>query len=295
MKIAAIGSAVSGLLVALMVFFRMWYTVDQGELAVVLRNGAVSSVEGPGLHFKLPFVDKVVEISTRTEKLTFAKMEAYSNDQQPAFVKVSVNFRTDPGKVSLLYAQFGANYADAVMQPVVPKAFKIAFGQSNAIQAVTQRAALNVAAEKAIAEAVTDLSGGKIIVESVNVEDIKFSAEYEKSIEQRMLAEVEVSRLRQNAEREKVQGDIVVTQANAKANALRAEAQAAADAVRLSAAAEAFRIEQTGAAQSKAIKARGDALAANPGLVNLVQAERWDGKLPATMVPGSALPMVNIR
>ena len=65
-----------------------------------------------------------------------------------------------------------------------------------------------------------------IIIESVQLENIEFSANYLHSIEQRMLAEVEVQKLQQNAEREKVQAQITVTQANAKANAVRAEAQA---------------------------------------------------------------------
>ena len=56
---------------------------------------------------------------------------------------------------------------------------------------------------------------------------------YEKSIDQRMLAEIEVRKLRQNAKREKVQAEIVVTQVKAKADAIRAEAQAAqADAIK---------------------------------------------------------------
>lgn len=41
-----------------------------------------------------------------------------------------------------------------------------------------------------------------------------------------MQAEVEVPKLQQNVEREKVQAQITVTQANAKANTVRAEAQA---------------------------------------------------------------------
>ena len=60
-----------------------------------------------------------------------------------------------------------------------------------------------------------------------------------------MLAEVEVPKLQQNVEREKVQAQITVTQANA----VRAEAQA----------------------------------------------ERWNGVLPTTMVPGSAVPFVSLK
>jgi regulator of protease activity HflC (stomatin/prohibitin superfamily) len=120
-----------------------------------------------------------------------------------------------------------------------------------------------------------------VVIESVQLENIDFSDAYEKSIEQRMLAEVEVQKLRQNAEREKVQAEIVVTQAKAKADAIRAEAQAQADAIKL-----------RGNAEAQAIDARGKALASNPALVTLVQAERWNGVLPVTMVPGGGVPML---
>ncbi len=41
--------------------------------------------------------------------------------------------------------------------------------------------------------------------------------------------------------------------------------------------------------------AKGIALRANADLVQLQAVEKWDGKLPTTMVPGSALPFVNLR
>lgn len=101
--------------------------------------------------------------------------------------------------------------------------------------------------------------------------------------------------MQQNAEREKVQAQIAVTLANAKANAVRAEAQANADATMLNGEAQASNIKLTGEARAAAIEARAKALGTNPNLVTLVQAERWNGVLPTTMVPGSAVPFVSIK
>jgi regulator of protease activity HflC (stomatin/prohibitin superfamily) len=92
-----------------------------------------------------------------------------------------------------------------------------------------------------------------------------------------------------------VQAQITVTQANAKANAVRAEAQANADATRLNGEARASSIKITGEAEAAAIEARARALGTNPNLVTLVQAERWNGVLPTTMVPGSAVPFVSLK
>jgi hypothetical protein len=50
-----------------------------------------------------------------------------------------------------------------------------------------------------------------------------------------------------------------------------------------------------GDAEAHAINARGKALRDNPSLVELVQAEKWNGVLPTTMVPGSAVPFINVK
>jgi hypothetical protein len=47
--------------------------------------------------------------------------------------------------------------------------------------------------------------------------------------------------------------------------------------------------------EAAAIEARAKALGTNPNLVTLVQAERWNGVLPTTMVPGSAVPFVSLK
>lgn len=272
----------TAVLVVATVFFGSWYTIDQREIGVILRNGAISGIAKPGLGFKVPLVDDVVKISIETHVKTFDKMHTYSRDQQPALLRISVNWRIPPHEAENVYAQFGSeeNLVERIISPRVFEESKVVFGRFNAVTAIQERGKLNTEVQAAIAASVK----GPIIVESVQIENIDFSDEYEKSIEQRMLAEVEVQRIRQNAEREKVTAEITVTKARANADAVRAQAEAEADAIKL-----------RGDAEASAIKARSAALADNPSLITLVQAERWDGKLPATMVPGSAVPMIGIK
>jgi regulator of protease activity HflC (stomatin/prohibitin superfamily) len=288
-------AAAIAVVVALIIALGSWYTVDQTERGVVLRNGAVIGTAQPGLGFKLPLFDSVEKVSVRTTTYTWDKMNSYSFDQQPADLKISVTLRAAPEKVSDLYAKFGRLDAavNQVVSPVVNQQVKVVFGRYTAVKAIQDRGALN----SAIKDAITDTLkyDPMIVIESVQLENIEFSANYLHSIEQRMLAEVEVQKLQQNAEREKVQAQITVTQATAKANAVRAEAQANADATRLNGEAQATNIRITGEAQAAAIEARAKALGTNPNLVTLVQAERWNGVLPTTMVPGSAVPFVSVK
>ena len=264
--------------------FGSWFTIDQGERGVLLRNGAVVKTLQPGLGWKAPWIESVAEISVKTVTWSWPDMEAYSFDQQPAHMKVSLTLNANPDQVEKLYAQFGSLDA-AIRQGISPhiaQQVKIVFGQYTAVRAVQDRARLNADIKKAIGDSLS--SNALITVQSVQLEDIKFSAAYMSSIEQRMLAEVDVQKIQQNAEREKVQAQITVTKALATANAVREEAKAAAEATTL-----------RGNAEADAIRARGAALRENKGLVELQAVEKWDGKLPTSMIPGSAMPFIGVK
>jgi regulator of protease activity HflC (stomatin/prohibitin superfamily) len=260
-----------------------FYTIDQGERGVILRTGKVVGTAQPGLGFKIPFLDKVVKISTQTQTYTWNKVNSYSADQQPADLKISVTFRVEPTKVAEIYSKFGSipSAVQRIVSPIVNRDVKVVFGGYSAVRAIQERGKLNSDAREAVRQA---LEGEPLILQSLQIESIDFSREYIRSVEQRMQAEVEVQRLRQNAMREKVQAEITVTKAKAEADAVRARAQADAD-----------RIKLRGDAEASAINARGKALRDNPALIGLVQAEKWNGQLPQTMVPGGALPMLNLN
>lgn len=290
-----IGSAIVGAVIVffgLTVVFGSWYTIDQTQRGVLLRNGAYVETVAPGLHFKWPWIDSVVKIDMQThtrnwgwdDKAKRDTMEAYSADQQPAFMRVSVTLRVAPDKVAEMYARFNGDYDAAISRLVGPRVYersKVVFGQYTAARAITNRGQLNSELAASLTQAIS--YDPVFIIESVQIENISFSGDYIKSVEQRMQAEVEVQRLRQNLEREKVQKDIVETQALAKANAVRTAAQADAEAITL-----------RGNAEATAIDARGKALRDNPTLIELVKAEKWNGTLPTTMLPGSAIPMIDM-
>ena len=276
-----VGGAMAALF-ALTVLLGSWYTVDERQRGVLLRNGKLVSVVQPGLGFKIPFIDNVVLMSTETVLLRLDKEAVYSRDQQPATITFSVSWRVSEDNVDDVYKEFGGlrGVQDRVILPGVRDELKNVMGRYNAVTAIQDRTRLGTDVKAAIVANIK----GPFVIENLAIENIDFSDAYEKSIEQRMLAEVAVERDRQDAIREKVQAEIVVTKAQAEADAVKARAGAEAEAIQL-----------RGEAEAKAIRARGDALRANAELVTLTAAERWDGKLPTTMVPGAALPFMQIK
>jgi regulator of protease activity HflC (stomatin/prohibitin superfamily) len=275
------GTVVAGVavIVLLLIVYSTYFTIDQGERGVILHNGAIAGEAEPGLHFKLPIITTIAKISVQIQKEAFEKtaegdtrMQAYSRDQQPATIAMSVNYHVTDA--SAVYAQYGSleSMASRIISPKTYEQLKNVFGQFDAADAIQKRASLNAEVYAAIRGAVR----GPIVIDSVQIEDITFSTQYEGAVEARMQAIVK----QQQAEADK-QKRIIDADASAY------EVKAAADA-------KAHQIEVQGNAEAGAIKARGDALRANPGLPTLVAAEKWNGILPTTMVPGNALPFLNL-
>ena len=281
-KLGWLAGVVAVVLVGLTIFFGSWFQIDQGERGVHLRNGAVVGTADPCLCFKLPVFDTVKRVSVQNLTREYDKVPAYSKDQQTAEIKVSVSYHVPPGSVVELYSEYGSieGLTGRVVDRQVPTQVENVFGRYTAVSAVQNRVQLVQDVTKAIRESVK----GPVVIDSVQIENIDFSDAYEKSIELRMQAEVLVQTEKQNLEKEKVNAEIAVTQAKGQADSSLARARAEAEATRLK-----------GDAEAAAIKARAEALAQNQNLVELIKAERWDGKLPTTMIPGSAVPFISAR
>lgn len=281
-RILGISLLVFVVLILICTAFGSFYTIDQGERGIKLRYGAVVSVSEPGFHFKWPFVDDVKLISVRTETMHYQNMSAYSRDQQPAKIIASVTYRVPDSEVGTLYNQYQTvdAFVNRVINRQVPTQIENVFGQFNAITAVQDRARLI----KELTDSVkASMKNDPIIIDSVQVENIIFSEAYEKSVESRMQAEVEVQTEKQKLDKEQINAQIVVARAKGVADSRLAEARAEAEATRI-----------RGQAEADAIKARAAALAQNENLIELTKAERWDGKLPTTMLPNGAVPFLNM-
>ncbi len=275
-----------GVLAVVVLPFLSYYTVNEGERGILLRYGKIVKVAEPGLGFKIPFMESVEKISTRNQAVVYQGLQAYSRDQQPAQMTVSVSFHIKPSEAGAVYTTYNTIEAlkDRLIVRQLPTQLENVFGQYTAISAVQD---LQNAMRKAVV--------GPVVIDGVQIENIDFSDAYEKSIEDRMKAEVAIATRKQNLETEKIQAQIAVTQAQAEADSKLAAAKAEAETIRVRGAAEAETIRLKSAAEAEAIRLRGEALRDNPGLVALTTAERWDGKLPDTMIPGSTVPFISTK
>jgi regulator of protease activity HflC (stomatin/prohibitin superfamily) len=267
-------------ILGVLIVFLSYYTVPEGYRGVIIRTGAIAGVASPGLGFKIPFLDSVVDMSVQTQRADFPDVSSYSRDIQLSISQVSVNYRLLPDSVQRIYSDVGVDYADRLLTPRLPKRFKEVFGRFAAAEIVNNRTQLTEEIESLLRD---DMAEFGVAVEDVQITNIDFSDTYEQAVEATAKAEADVKRARQELEQVKVDAQRQV-----------AEAEARAQAVKLAADAEAYQIRAKGEAEASAIAARGKALVANPRLVELIAAEKWNGQLPYTQVPGTAVPFISV-
>ena len=279
--VKVISSAVAGVLV-LVLGFSMTVIVDSGHVGVVRTLGAVQPDHlSEGFHLKKPFVDSIEEIDVRLSKAE-SEASAASKDLQVVRTTVAVQYSMVGPVMPRTYQQIGPRGAveSTLISPAILESVKAVTAKYTAEELVTERAEVKQAIQNAIEDFISttleqkDVRGA-IALANVAITDFVFSSEFNRAIEEKVQAEQEALKTKNEKLRR-------VTQAEAAA----AERQLAADA-------EAYQIEVASKARADAIRREAEALKDNPQLVHLRIAEKWDGVLP-TFSGGDAIPLLNI-
>lgn len=280
---------------ALLAGFGAFYTVDEGERAVITRNGKVIAVSTPGMQFKMPFMDDNHTISVRTQVLEFPNEPVYTADRQTANVTFSVNYVpvSTPEEIKTIYTEYQtlSGLEDRILKRQVREHVKTVFGRFTADLAIRERGRLSAEVNAAIMNI-----GDKLVrIEGSNFENIDFSKAVEDAAEDRAKAEMLVQTETQKLAREKIAAEIVVATAKGTADSNLAIKLAEADANRALKLAEAEGILAVGKAEAEALKLKSEAINTNPLLVDLTRAQNWNGQLPTTMVPDATIPFMNMK
>lgn len=278
---AVIGAAI----IFFVVFFfaELFYTVNASMVGVVLSGGKISSVSQPGMHSKVPFYQQVKFIDLKSNSGS-VKTEAYTFDQQNATLKINVIWNFVGTKAEDIYVNYKGDEKYIYEYVIAPKLIdcaKTIFGQYNAEKVIQKRAEFVNLLNTQFKELMTDIP---VQIRSVQVEDISFSKVYETSVENAMKARADVEKAKAELERVQLESQQKVKIAEAESEAVKKRADA-----------QAYAILKTEEANAAAIRLRGEALRENSEIVRLTVAEKWDGKLPSTMIPGSSLPFIDVK
>ncbi len=253
----------AGLVIVLVLFsvLNPFVIINAGHRGVVLKFGAVQDkVLNEGLQWRIPVAQTVIEIDVKTQKLEQQAI-AYSKDIQQVDTTIALNYRLDANVVNRLYQEIGQAYREKVIDPAIQESVKAAVAKFTAQELVEQRPKVK---EEIKAQLLERLANRHIMVEDFSIVSFDFSDSYEKAVEEKQVAQQLALKAENELKRIQIEAEQRIAQATAEAEAIRIQAQA---------------ITQQGGRDYVQLKA----------------VEKWDGKLPTQMIPGSTVPFIDLK
>jgi regulator of protease activity HflC (stomatin/prohibitin superfamily) len=279
-------------LVALLALYLVspFFTVGEYERTVVTRFGQFSSVAGPGLHFRIPFVNGLEAFPIGIQRMQKDHLNTYTVDNQELDALVTLNYRIAEGDVRRIYTT-NRDYR-ANLESFMIDRFKREMGKINITQVAAHRGDVALAVVKSLQVEALELYGVTIVDFQIN--DIRYTDQYRKAVDAAAIAKAKVEQSEQERRQAEVNAQRLKIQAEGEANAVREQARGKADGELLLATAQAKGKELVGLAEAKALEAQGQALRSNDALIQLEFAKRWSGNLPVNMYAGAPLPFLNL-
>ena len=273
--------------------------VQQSRAYVIERLGAFHSIWGVGLHFKIPFIDRIARrVSLKEQVLDYPPQPVITKDNVTMQIDTVVYFQiTDPK----LYA-YGVEQPMAAMETLTATTLRNIIGDLELDQTLTSRDVVNTKM-RAILDEATDPWGIK--VNRVELKNILPPTDIQSSMEKQMKAERDRRQAILQAEGQK-KSAILIAEGERESAILRADAEKQAAILRAEAEQQAAVLKADGEAQAilAVQKAMADSLemlnqkAPNDQVIKLKAIEAMqkiaDGKATKIIIPSQMQGLVGM-
>ena len=273
--------------------------VQQSRAYVIERLGAFQTVWGVGLHFKVPFIDRIARrVSLKEQVLDYPPQPVITKDIVTMQIDTVVYFQiTDPK----LYA-YGVEQPMAAMETLTATTLRNIIGDLELDQTLTSRDVVNTKM-RAILDEATDPWGIK--VNRVELKNILPPADIQSSMEKQMKAERDRRQAILQAEGQK-KSAILIAEGEKESAILRASAEKEAAILKAEAEKQAAILKADGEAQAilAVQKALADSLellnekAPNDQVIKLKAIEAMqkvaDGKATKIIIPSEMQALVGL-
>ena len=273
--------------------------VQQSRAYVIERLGAFHSIWGVGLHFKIPFIDRIARrVSLKEQVLDYPPQPVITKDNVTMQIDTVVYFQiTDPK----LYA-YGVEQPMAAMETLTATTLRNIIGDLELDQTLTSRDVVNTKM-RAILDEATDPWGIK--VNRVELKNILPPTDIQSSMEKQMKAERDRRQAILQAEGQK-KSAILIAEGERESAILRADAEKQAAILRAEAEQQAAVLKADGEAQAilAVQKAMADSLemlnqkAPNDQVIKLKAIEAMqkiaDGKATKIIIPSEMQGLVGM-
>jgi len=247
------------LVIAVVLILSNIYVVQQSRAYVIERLGAFQAVQGVGLHFKVPFLDRIARrVSLKEQVLDYPPQPVITKDNVTMQIDTVVYFQiTDPK----LYA-YGVEQPMAAMETLTATTLRNIIGDLELDQTLTSRDVVNTKM-RAILDEATDPWGIK--VNRVELKNILPPADIQSSMEKQMKAERDRRQAILQAEGQK-KSAILIAEGEREAAILKADAEKQAAILKAEAERQSAILKAEG--EAEAIRQVQQALADSMALLN---------------------------
>ena len=237
-----------------------YVVIPAGHTGVALTFGKVEdTVLQEGLHFKVPFVQKIAVMDNRIVKLD-VNTEAFSKDLQTITTVVAVNYHVGKENSQTVYKNVGLNFEEVLITPAVNEVLKAVTAKYTAVELVSSRAEVSMLLDDGLNE---KLNNYGIFINELNIINWDCSEEYINAVEAKQVAEQNLIKTRTEQEQA-----LVIANTEAQKRVIAAEAEANEIKVLAEANAESNRILTESISEL---------------LIRYQTVSKWDGKLPTVM------------
>jgi regulator of protease activity HflC (stomatin/prohibitin superfamily) len=234
--------------------------ISAGHTGVQVTLGEVNpNTLSEGVHFVNP-ISNVKNVDVRLQRANLNNASAGTKDLQQVHTDIVINYRMNAKKVPHIFKEFGLDVDTKVLGPAMNESFKSVTGHYTSEELVTKRQEVSDAIQQRLAE---KLAPFDITVQNISLVNFGFSKSYQDAIEAKVIATQQKQKAEQDLERIKVEAASRIAQAKGEAEAIAIQAQA---------------IQSNGGQQ----------------YVQLQWIEKWDGKLPHTVVGADTKTMMSI-
>lgn len=205
-------------LFAVITLFNCVAVVTAGHTGVVVTMGKVNDrVLAEGLHFKAPFITRVVMMDNRVLKAE-VDCNAASRDLQNISATVAVNYRINADAAPMLFKNVGMSFQTNIVLPAIQESVKSATAQYSDSELITKR--------QDVSDKIMDLLNQKLepyglTVHMLNIVNFDFSEEFNRAIEAKQTAQQQALKAEQDLTRIKIEAEQEIAKAKAEAEALR--------------------------------------------------------------------------
>jgi len=297
-----------------------FHTVEAGQIAVVKHLGEAKAVRTPGTYFDFWVTEKYEYYDSKVQNMDIST-QAYSKDAQTMSIAMNVQYKIDESKVIDIANQYGTiDLLANRIQSIATEKTKATLSSYSAMNIIETRSKISPLVEETIKSAVDEEYCVEII--AVVLTNIDFSEAFEKTVEDKMIAEQE--KLKAEYEKEtaivNAQKELEVAKLEAQAKLEKAKADAEAQIEVARAEAQSVKLKSVEVARALGFSIKEIKILDSAGVATAIEYEidfegktaaeiqlitdylkyieyldKWDGKLPSVVTGDSASIMLPIE